>query len=200
MNRNKVIIVDDDQDFRESLAWLLESAGIKSEQYQSAESFLSSYQGEPACLLLDVRMTGMSGLALQQQLAQRNSPIPIVLITGHGDVPMAVEAIKNGAVDFITKPFDDQQLLDLIETILAEVEQRFAAAAARLNAQQAWQQLSPREKQLAELVIQGDSNRNMAEKLNISVKTVEIHRSRVMKKMQADSLANLIYKLTDLKR
>lgn len=200
MNRNKVIIVDDDQDFRESLAWLLESAGIESEQYQSAESFLSSYQGEPACLLLDVRMTGMSGLALQQQLAQRNSPIPIVLITGHGDVPMAVEAIKNGAVDFITKPFDDQQLLDLIETILAEVEQRFADAAARLNAQQAWQQLSPREKQLAELVIQGDSNRNMAEKLNISVKTVEIHRSRVMKKMQADSLANLIYKLTDLKR
>jgi len=200
MNSSKVIIVDDDQDFRESLAWLLESAGIGSQQYQSAESFLGSYQGEPACLLLDVRMTGMSGLALQQQLAHRNNPIPIVLITGHGDVPMAVEAIKNGAVDFITKPFDDKQLLDLVESILAGVEQRFAAAAARLVIQQCWQQLSPREKQLAELLIQGDSNRMMAEQLNISIKTVEIHRSRVMKKMQADSLANLISSLVDVKR
>lgn len=196
MSNNKVIVVDDDQDFRESLAWLLDSANMETELYDSAESFLDAYQGEPACLLLDVRMTGMSGLALLRHLNSKQMPIPVILLTGHGDVPMAVEAIKHGAVDFITKPFDDTQLLALLLQILATVEQRFRDAAYQQDCQQAWQSLSPREKQLAQLLAAGHSNRSMAEELAISIKTVEIHRSRVMKKMQASSLVDLIHRLS----
>lgn len=198
MSNSKVIVVDDDQDFRESLAWLLDSANLETELYDSAESFLASYQGEPACLLLDVRMTGMSGLALLRHLNSKQMPIPVILLTGHGDVPMAVEAIKHGAVDFITKPFDDKQLLALLMEILATVEQRFSDAVRQQGCQRDWQSLSPREKQLAQLLAAGHSNRTMAEQLAISIKTVEIHRSRVMKKMQAASLVDLIHRLANV--
>lgn len=192
---NPILIVDDDADFRESLSWLLDSAGYKSQSYASAEEFLASYQGEPACLLLDVRMTGMSGLELQRQLLDKSYQIPVILITGHGDVPMAVAAMKNDAFDFISKPFNDESLLDIIAKAVADIPRRFALQAQQLEARENWEGLSKREKEVACLVAEGGSNKGVAEGLGISVKTVEIHRSRVMKKMKADNLAALIQQI-----
>jgi len=192
---NPILIVDDDADFRESLSWLLDSAGYSSQGYASAEEFLASYQGEPACLLLDVRMTGMSGLELQRQLLDKSYQIPVILITGHGDVPMAVAAMKNHAFDFISKPFNDESLLDIIAKAVADIPRRFALQGQQLEARANWEELSKREQQVACLVAEGGSNKSVAEDLGISVKTVEIHRSRVMKKMKADNLAALIQQI-----
>ncbi|GAA6152248.1 response regulator transcription factor [Pseudoteredinibacter isoporae] len=192
---NPILIVDDDADFRESLSWLLESAGYDSRGYDSAEAFLNAYQGEPACLLLDVRMTGMSGLELQRQLIAKAYQIPVILITGHGDVPMAVAAMKNQAFDFISKPFDDESLLAIIAKAVEEIPRRFERQSDLLEANRHWQALSRREQEVAHLVAGGASNKGLAETLGISVKTVEIHRSRVMKKMQAGNLAELIQKI-----
>lgn len=190
-----ILIVDDDADFRASLAWLLDSAGYRSEAFDSAEQFLEHYRGEPACLLLDVRMTGMSGLELQRELLDRHYQIPVVLITGHGDVPMAVEAMKNRAFDFIAKPFDDESLLAIIAKAVEDIPRRFALQDQAIAAIEYWQSLSAREQQVARIVAAGGSNKEVANTLGISVKTVEIHRSRVMKKMQASSLAELIIQL-----
>lgn len=195
---NPIIIVDDDEGFRESLAWLLESAGYESQGYSSAEAFLAAYQGEPACLLLDVRMTGMSGLELQARLLEKAYHIPVILITGHGDVPMAVAAMKNQAFDFISKPFNDESLLDIIAKAVADIPRRFGMQEKQALAIDNWQALSRREQQVAQLVAQGASNKGVAEELSISVKTVEIHRSRVMKKMQVDNLAGLIERINYL--
>ncbi|MBB6522632.1 response regulator transcription factor [Pseudoteredinibacter isoporae] len=192
---NPILIVDDDADFRESLSWLLESAGYDSRGFDSAEAFLREYQGEPACLLLDVRMTGMSGLELQRQLLDKAYQIPVILITGHGDVPMAVAAMKNQAFDFISKPFDDESLLTIIAKAVADIPRRFELQEQLSEARSYWQELSRREQEVAHLVAGGASNKGLAETLGISVKTVEIHRSRVMKKMQADNLAALIQKI-----
>lgn len=195
---NPILIVDDDEGFRESLAWLLESAGYASQGYDSAEAFLTAYQGEPACLLLDVRMTGMSGLELQNHLLEKAYHIPVILITGHGDVPMAVAAMKNQAFDFISKPFNDESLLDIIAKAVADIPRRFQLQEQQSQALEKWQALSRREQQVARLVAQGASNKQVAEDLAISVKTVEIHRSRVMKKMAADNLAGLIARINHL--
>ncbi len=192
---NPILIVDDDVAFRESLSWLLESAGYDSRSFDSAEAFLKEYGGEPACLLLDVRMTGMSGLELQRQLLDKAYQIPVILITGHGDVPMAVAAMKNQAFDFISKPFNDESLLSIIAKAVADIPRRFELQEQLFEARAYWQELSRREQEVAHLVAGGASNKGLAEALGISVKTVEIHRSRVMKKMQADNLAELIQKI-----
>lgn len=192
---NPILIVDDDVAFRESLSWLLESAGYDSRSFDSAEAFLKEYGGEPACLLLDVRMTGMSGLELQRQLLDKAYQIPVILITGHGDVPMAVAAMKNQAFDFISKPFNDESLLSIIAKAVADIPRRFELQEQLFEARAHWQELSRREQEVAHLVAGGASNKGLAEALGISVKTVEIHRSRVMKKMQADNLAELIQKI-----
>lgn len=197
--QHTVFIVDDNQDFRDSLAWLLEGAGYRVTGFESAEEFLLGYRQQTGCLLLDVRMAGMSGLALQQELIQRGEIIPVIMITGHGDVPMAVQAMKNNAVDFIEKPFEDTAILELIQKTLAGVEKKFARQEDSRAALECWQQLSRREVDVANLVIQGMANREIAEALGISIKTVEIHRSRVMAKMRVKRLAELMDKIAMIK-
>jgi two-component system response regulator FixJ len=188
-----VFVVDDDQAMRQSLKWLIESVGMAVETYGSADEFMHNYYpGRAGCLLLDVRMPGMSGLELQQHFLDHEIRIPIIIITGHGDVPMAVRAMKAGAVDFIEKPFNDELLLESIRNALVyDFEQRTtqserAEIAARLD------QLTPREHEVMEMVTDGRSNKDIAAALGVSAKTVEAHRARVMEKMRADSLPDLV--------
>lgn len=188
-----VFVVDDDQAMRKSLKWLIESVGMKVESYASADEFIRNYYpGRSGCLLLDVRMPGMSGLDLQEQFIRQNIKIPIIIITGHGDVPMAVRAMKAGSVDFIEKPFNDEFLLDSIRRALAlDVQQRtFQAQRAEIAARLA--HLTPREHEVMEMVTNGKSNKEIANQLGVSTKTVEAHRARVMEKMEASSLAELV--------
>lgn len=188
-----VFIVDDDEALRDSLRWLIESVGLMVETHDSADSFLQSYYpGQSGCLLLDVRMPGMSGLELQEQLESRDVRLPVVIITGHGDVAMAVRAMKAGAMDFIEKPFDDELLLASIQRALSlDVEQRKSRATqAEILARLA--HLTRREHQVMELVTTGKANKQIASELNVSAKTVEAHRAHVMEKMQANSLAELV--------
>ena len=188
-----VFVVDDDQAMRNSLKWLIESVGMNVEVFGSADEFIRSYYpGRAGCLLLDVRMPGMSGLELQEYFVEQQIRIPVIIITGHGDVPMAVRAMKVGAVDFIEKPFNDELLLDSIRNaLMIDVEQRSVQAerseiAARLA------ELTPREHQVMEMVTNGRANKEIALALGVSAKTVEAHRARVMEKMQASSLAGLV--------
>lgn len=199
ITQHTVFIVDDNQDFRESLAWLLEGAGYRVKAFESAEDFLLGYRQESGCLLLDVRMTGMSGLALQQELIKRGEIIPVIMITGHGDVPVAVQAMKNQAIDFIEKPFEDTAMLELIQKTLDGVGERFSQQKEANAALSCWARLSRRELDVAKLVISGMANREIAEQLGISIKTVEIHRSRVMSKMQVKRLAELMDKVALIK-
>jgi len=188
-----VFVVDDDQAMRKSLKWLIESVGMQVESYASADEFIRNYYpGRSGCLLLDVRMPGMSGLDLQEQFIRQNIKIPIIIITGHGDVPMAVRAMKAGAVDFIEKPFNDEFLLDSIRKALAlDVQQRtFQAQRAEIATRLA--HLTPREHEVMEMVTNGKSNKEIANQLGVSTKTVEAHRARVMEKMEASSLAELV--------
>jgi two-component system response regulator FixJ len=189
-----VFVVDDDADLRESLGWLFESAGLRAKTYSTAQEFLAGYDpDEPGCLLLDVRMPeGLSGLALQEELTRRGVSPPIIIMTGHARVPMAVRAFKGGAIDFIQKPFSDEMLLDRIRRAIgldrrtrqARIEcSKFAALLTHLT---------PREREVMELVIVGKPNKIIAADLDISPKTVEIHRGRVMEKLQVDSVAELV--------
>ena len=192
-NQPNVFVVDDDQAMRNSLKWLIESVGMKVETYSTADEFIRNYYpGRAGCLLLDVRMPGMSGLELQEHFIKHQINIPIIIITGHGDVPMAVRAMKSGAVDFIEKPFNDELLLESIRNALSmDIEQR-AAQAERAEIATRLANLTPREHEVMEMVTAGKSNKEIAQTLGVSAKTVEAHRSRVMEKMQADSLADLV--------
>ena len=188
-----VFVVDDDEPLRDSIQWLLEAHGYRVVLYDSAERFLADAAAtQPGCLLLDVRMPGMSGQQLFDALIERGSRMPVVFITGHGDVPMAVAAIKKGAVDFIEKPFGEQELLRLVAHCLErDAEQRKAVAAsasiaARLAA------LTPREREVLDLIVAGKLNKIIADRLAISPKTVEVHRARVMEKMGVRSVAELV--------
>ncbi len=187
-----LFIVDDDDDFRDSLTWLLDALDYPIRSYASGEAFLEAYDGTDGCLLLDVRMPGISGLALQQELKKRAIRLPIIIITGHGDIPMAVNAIKNGALDFIEKPFDDQLLLDHVHNAMRVSKQWASEALAADQVIRNWETLSRREKQVMDLVVTGKANKVIAEELGISPKTVEVHRARVMSKMRADSLPALV--------
>ncbi len=191
--QSTVYVVDDDDAMRESLTWLIESVGLNVETYASADEFLESYYpGRPGCVLLDVRMPGMSGLELQGHLQKQQVTVPVIMITGHGDVPMAVRAMKSGAIDFIEKPFNDEQLLESIRNALAiddtrRDEQSFKAEVASRLAQ-----LTPRESEVMDMVTAGKSNKEIANSLGVSAKTVEAHRAKVMEKMEAGSLAELV--------
>ncbi|MFC6672260.1 response regulator transcription factor [Marinobacterium aestuariivivens] len=187
-----VFIVDDDDDFRDSMQWLLESDGLQVRGFASAERFLDQYDGQPGCMLLDVRMPTLSGLALQQILHERDICLPVIVISGHGDIPMAVTALKNGAMDFLEKPFDDDSLLHLVRQGLARADEQLQQGRALQRIRQRHSSLSRREKEVMALVVVGRPNREIAEELGISPKTVEVHRSRVMSKMQADSLPELV--------
>jgi FixJ family two-component response regulator len=198
MNREPtVFVVDDDQAMRNSLKWLIESVGMRVETYGSAGDFLQQYYpGRAGCLLLDVRMPGMSGLDLQDHLARESIRIPVIIITGHGDVPMAVRAMKAGAVDFIEKPFNDELLLDSIRNALVSDFEQRSHQAERAEIATRLAQLTPREYEVMEKVAAGMPNKQIALDLGVSSKTVEAHRARVMEKMEADSLAELVRTVT----
>jgi two-component system, LuxR family, response regulator FixJ len=188
-----VFVVDDDAAVRDSLRFLLRSVGHPVEVFASAADFMHAYGDDrPGCLVLDIRMPGMSGLELQQQLVERRALIPIIFITGHGDVPMAVEAMQSGAMDFIQKPFRDQDLLDRINQAL-EKDLVNRQALGQLNLiKERLESLTPREREVMDMVVHGKANKVIAADLDLSQRTVEIHRARVMEKMHASSLAHLV--------
>ena len=182
-----VCVVDDDEAMRDSLRWLVESAGYRTATYPSAERFLACQRAAgAACVVLDVRMRGMTGIELQQELNRRGEALPIIFITGHGDVPMAVTAVKNGAFHFLEKPFDDAELLHLIAQASKGAQAKRCRKAAKFST------LTQREREVLDLVINGRKNKQIAEALGISVKTVEAHRARAMEKMEVGSVAELV--------
>jgi len=194
-----VFVVDDDHAARSSLRMLLKSMGLTTQVYDCAASFLQAYDAnQPGCLLLDVRMPGMSGLELQQQLNQHGERIPVIFLTGHGDVTMAVQAMQHGAFDFLLKPFQDQELLDRVQRALARDRSNRSQLKLLDDAQQRLQSLTPREREVLDLVVGGMPNKVMAYQLGISQRTIEIHRARVMEKMCVASLAELVRMMVDL--
>jgi FixJ family two-component response regulator len=189
----RVYVVDDDEPMRDSLAWLLEANGHAVEAYASAEAFLAAWREDMrGCLVLDVRMPGMSGLELHERLAGLRSTLPVVFVTGHGDVPMAVAAVKKGAVDFIEKPFNDKELLRLVERCLELERTRRASRAREDDVRRRLGALTEREREVMRLVVAGRLNKQIADELGISIKTVEAHRARVMEKMEVGSIAELV--------
>lgn len=187
-----VFVVDDDEAVRKSLAWLIGSIGLAVQTYGSADAFLAAWtQEQPGCLVLDVRMPGMSGLELQEALVQRGSSLPVIIITGHADVPMAVRALKAGAIDFIEKPVNDQTLLDRIQEAVKRSQTACAEQARRARVRTLLARLTPRERQVAELVAAGKPNKVIAFELDLSMKTVEVHRHNLMDKLEVAGVAEL---------
>ena len=193
LNDPIVFILDDDEAVRLSTEMLVHSMGLRAESFTSATEFLSDFDpAQPGCLILDIRMPGMSGLKLQEHLKEKGADIPIIFVTGHGDVPMAVRAMKAGAVDFIQKPFRDQELIDRVHAALEQDQRERKAAANRERIEARIQSLTNREAEVMNLVVQGKANKEIAYDLGLSPRTVEIHRSRVMSKMHVGSLAELV--------
>ena len=188
-----VYVVDDDEAVRDSLTLLLKAVGLTGQAFSSAAEFLSNYDPEQhGCLVADIRMPGMSGLDLQEELIRRGAPIPLIFITGHGDVPMAVDAMKSGALDFIEKPFRDQDLLDRVHQALAWDKECRIENLKTLAIRERLATLTPRETEVMECVVQGQANKVIAMDLGVSQRTVEIHRARVMEKMGVRSVAKLV--------
>jgi len=188
-----VYVVDDDEAVRDSLQWMLEGKDYRVRCFDSAESFLSRYDArEVACLIVDIRMGGMSGLDLQNRLIERHSPLPIVFITGHGDVPMAVETMKKGATDFIQKPFKDEEILNVVERMLTQAASNFSQQKEAANREALISKLTGREAQVMERIVAGRLNKQIADDLAISIKTVEAHRANIMEKLGANSVADLL--------
>ena len=188
-----VFIVDDDAAVRDSLSFLMDSMDLPARAFASGQEFLSSYDGGAGVLVLDVRMPGMSGLELQQELATRDAAkLAIIFISGHGDIPMAVEALKRGAADFLPKPFRDQELLDRIHKALEQNEAEHEQAVEIDEIERRIATLTPREEEVMAMIADGKANKVVALDLEISQRTVEIHRSRVMEKMGVRSLAHLV--------
>jgi len=191
--KGTVYVVDDDEAVRDSLQWLLEGKGYRVRCFDSAESFLSRYDSrEVACLIVDIRMGGMTGLELQNQLIEAHSPLPIVFITGHGDVPMAVDTMKKGAMDFIQKPFKEDQLVPLVERMLDHARESFSDYQLSLNRDALLSKLTLRESQVLERIVAGRLNKQIADDLGISIKTVEAHRANIMEKLSANTVADLL--------
>ena len=191
--KGTVYVVDDDEAVRDSLQWLLEGKDYRVRCFESAESFLSRYDArEVACLIVDIRMGGMTGLELQHRLIENKSPLPIVFITGHGDVPMAVDTMKKGAMDFIQKPFKEDQLLDLVERMLDHATEAFADYQVVQNRDALIARLTLRESQVLERIVAGRLNKQIADDLGISIKTVEAHRANIMEKLNANTVADLL--------
>lgn len=194
-----VFIVDDDEAVRNSLRLLVKSVGLPASTAKSAQEFLETCDPtHPGCLVLDVRMPGMSGIELQQQLNLRGAVIPVIFITGHGDIPMAVEAMQQGAFDFLQKPFRDQDLVDRIQRALEKDRVNREELAQRSLIAERLANLTPREREVLDLIVSGKPNKIMAADLGLSQRTVEIHRARVMEKMGASSLAQLVRMTLDL--
>lgn len=188
-----VFVVDDDEEVRDSLAVLFQSVGLTVRQYGSAQDFLDDYDPHRSgCLVLDIRMPGMSGTELQERLRDRRATLPVIMVTGHGDVSLAVRSMKAGALDFLQKPFNEQDLLDLVHHALANDAKRRSESSRRQAVIDRLASLTPREREVMELIVDGKANKNIASALGVSRRTVEIHRARVMKKAGAGSLAELV--------
>jgi two-component system, LuxR family, response regulator FixJ len=188
-----VYLVDDDDAIRDSLGLLLRSVGLECAVYASALEFLEAYDSERhSCLVADIRMPGLSGLELQQRLNEQHSDIPIIFITGHGDVPMAVNAMKSGAADFIQKPFRDQDLIDRIHKALAQDQEHRVWRSEERSIRERIASLTPREVEVMQRVVRGQANKVIAMDLGVSQRTVELHRARVMRKLKMRSLAELV--------
>ena len=200
MKKNPVVmVVDDDSGVRNAMRILLKSVGIEATLYASAQEFLAAYQpAQPGCLVLDIRMPGMSGLELQQQLNLRGAVIPVIFMTGHGDITMAVEAMQHGAFDFLQKPFRDQDLLDRIQRAIVKDAELRQSLGEHARIKTHLESLTPREREVLDLMTQGKQNKSIAQDLGVSPRTVEIHRARVMEKMNAQSVAELVRMMLDL--
>ena len=191
--KGTVYVVDDDEGVRDSLQWLLEGKDYRVRCYDSAETFLSRYDArEVACLIVDIRMGGMTGLELQDRLVERKSPLPIVFITGHGDVPMAVDTMKKGAMDFIQKPFQEEALVNLVERMLEQAKEAFSEHQQSASRDALLAKLTTREAQVLERIVAGRLNKQLADDLGISIKTVEAHRANIMEKLNANTVADLL--------
>jgi two-component system, LuxR family, response regulator FixJ len=194
-----VYIIDDDEAVRDSISMLLETENIEHKVYGSAIDFLNAYnESMCGCLVLDIRMPGMTGLELQETLNKRHASLPIIFITGHGDIPMAVEAMRRGALDFLRKPFGEDDLLQRVNEALAQAAEGREERQAHEVVHEHFESLSPREREVFERVAAGQANKFVAIELGISERTVEIHRAQVMKKMGARSLAQLVRMKIDL--
>ena len=192
MSRPVVHVVDDDGAIRDALAWLLGSRGLSTRTWPSAEAFLAGHDPrEPGCLVLDVRMAGMSGIELFDALQARGDPLPVIFLTGHGDVPLAVAALKKGAFDFVEKPFNDNQLVDLVIEALRRDEARRSERAAEASVAARLERLTAREREVMALVLRGLPNKAIAEALGLAMRTVEVHRARLFEKMEVRSAVEL---------
>ena len=188
-----VFIVDDDEAVRDSLRWLLEANGYRVRVYDSGEAFLKDYDADQVGVLIaDVRMPGMSGLELQEQLILRKAPLPIVFITGHGDVPMAVSTMKKGAVDFLEKPFNESDLREIVARMLEQASHRATKFQAQRSHEAMLARLTAREQQVLERIVAGRLNKQIADDLGISIKTVEAHRANIMEKLEVTTVADLM--------
>jgi len=195
-----VMVVDDDAGVRNAMRLLLRSVGLNCTQFASAQEFLTAYQpSQQGCLVLDIRMPGMSGLELQQELNMRGAVIPVIFMTGHGDIPMAVEAMQHGAFDFLQKPFRDQDLLDRIQKAIAKDAELRKSLGEHARIRTHLESLTPREREVLDLMTVGKQNKSIAQDLAVSPRTIEIHRARVMEKMGAHSVAELVRMMLDLK-
>jgi len=194
-----VMVVDDDAGVRNAMRSLLKSVGLNSALFASAQEFLDSYQpSQLGCLVLDIRMPGMSGMELQQQLNLRGAVVPVIFMSGHGDIPMAVEAMQHGAFDFLQKPFRDQDLLDRIQRAIVKDAELRQSLGEHARIKTHLESLTPREREVLDLMTQGKQNKSIAQDLGVSPRTVEIHRARVMEKMNAQSVAELVRMMLDL--
>ena len=193
-----VFVVDDDEAVRQSTAWLIESIGLKVVTFNCADDFLKEYNNENGCIVMDVRMPGMSGLEAQEELTRREIDLPLIFITGHSDVPMAVRTLKRGAFDFIEKPFNDQLLLDAIQKGIKLNSDKVESLLKSENIFNNISSLTPRENQVMARVTEGKPNKVIAHELNVSIKTVEVHRARMMEKMTASSVAELVKMTIDV--
>lgn len=187
-----VFVVDDDEAVRQSTAWLIESIGLKVITFTSADEFLENFNQQQGCIVMDVRMPGMSGLEAQEEMKNRGITLPLIFITGHGDVPMAVRALKRGAFDFIEKPFNDQLLLDSVQRGLKCNSEAMESFIRNESIDKRISALTPREKEVMMRVTEGKPNKVIAHELSVSIKTVEVHRARMMEKMEAGSVAELV--------